>query len=46
MKSTPRPRQDAGLTDVMTLAVDTDGVLASPLFPGLRIALRDVFRCR
>ncbi len=41
-----RPRADAGLTDVTTLSVDADGVLESPLFPGLCISLRDVFRGR
>jgi len=41
-----RPREGAGLTDVMTLTVDAGGVLASPLFPGLRIPLRGVFRGR
>jgi Uma2 family endonuclease len=38
-----RPRPGTGLTDVTTLTVDADGVLASPLFPGLDIPLRDVF---
>ena len=41
-----RPRADAGLTDVTTLTVDADGVLESPLFPGLELPLRDVFRGR
>jgi len=41
-----RPRADAGLTDVTTLTVDAHGELESPLFPGLRIPLRDVFRGR
>jgi Uma2 family endonuclease len=41
-----RPRADAGLTDVTTLTADAGGTLASPLFPGLRIPVRDVFRGR
>ena len=42
-----RPRAGAGLTDVTTAsAVAADGVLESPLFPGLRLPLRDVFRGR
>ena len=41
-----RPRADAGLTDVTTLTVDAGGTLESPLFPGLRIPVRDVFRGR
>jgi Uma2 family endonuclease len=41
-----RPRAGAGLTDVTTLTVDAGGVLESPLFPGLRLPLRDVFRGR
>ena len=41
-----RPRAGAGLTDVTTLTADAHGVLESPLFPGLRIPLRDVFRGR
>jgi Uma2 family endonuclease len=41
-----RPRADAGLTDVTTLTLEASGVLESPLFPGLRIPLRDVFRGR
>lgn len=41
-----RPRPDAGLTDVTTLTLDAGGRLESPLFPGLRIPLRDVFRRR
>ena len=39
-----RPRADAALTDVTTLTADAGGTLESPLFPGLRIPLRDVFR--
>ena len=35
-----------GLTDVTTLTVEAAGILESPLFPGLRIPLRDVFRGR
>jgi hypothetical protein len=42
----PAPRSDAGLTDVTTLTVEAAGVLESPLFPGLRIPLHDVFRGR
>ena len=41
-----RPRAGAGLTDVATLTFEAGGVLESPLFPGLRIPLRDVFRGR
>jgi len=41
-----RPRADAGLTDMTTLTSDADESLESPLFPGLRIQLRDVFRRR
>ena len=41
-----RPRAGAGLSDVTTLTVDAGGVLESPLFPGLRLPLRDVFRGR
>ena len=41
-----RPRAGAGLTDVATLTLEAGGVLESPLFPGLRIPLRDVFRGR
>ena len=41
-----RPRPDAGLTDVITATVAAGGVLESPLFPGLRVPLRDVFRER
>jgi Uma2 family endonuclease len=40
-----RPRAGAGLTDVTTSTAAAGDVLASPLFPGLRIPLRDVF-CR
>ena len=39
-----RPRAEAGLTDVTTLALTSDDVLESPLFPGLQIPLREVFR--
>jgi len=38
-----RPRADAGLTDVTTLALTSDDVLESPLFPGLQVPLREVF---
>jgi Uma2 family endonuclease len=41
-----RPRAGGGLTDVTTSTLEGGGVLASPLFPGLRIPLRDVFRGR
>jgi Uma2 family endonuclease len=41
-----RPRVDAGLTDVTTLTSGAGATLNSPLFPGLRIRLRDVFRRR
>ena len=41
-----RPRAGAGLTDVTTLTLDAGATLESPLFPGLRIPLRDVFRGR
>ena len=41
-----RPRAGAGLTDVTTLTLDAGATLDSPLFPGLRIPLRDVFRGR
>jgi Uma2 family endonuclease len=39
-----RPRSDAGLTDVTVHALASDDVLESPLFPGLKLRLRDVFR--
>jgi Uma2 family endonuclease len=38
-----RPESGAGLADVITLAAASGDVLKSPLFPGLRIRLRDVF---
>ena len=41
-----RPRAGAGLTDVATLTVAAGDILESPLFPGLRIPVRDVFRGR
>ena len=41
-----RPRADAGLTRVRTWTLEADGVLESPLFPGLRLPLHDVFRRR
>jgi len=41
-----RPAPDAGLADVRPLTLAADDVLESPLFPGLRIALRDVFQTR
>ena len=39
-----RPRSDAGLTDVTVHALASGGILESPLFPGLKVRLRDVFR--
>ena len=39
-----RPRSDAGLTDITVLALASDDVIESPLFPGLKLRLRDVFR--
>ena len=39
-----RPRADAGLTDVAVLTLAKDEMLASPLFSGLKIPLREVFR--
>jgi Uma2 family endonuclease len=41
-----RPRADAGLTRVTTWTLEANGALESPLFPGLRLPLRDVFRRR
>jgi len=41
-----RPRAGGGLTDVATTTAEAGDVLESPLFPGLRIPLRDVFRLR
>ncbi len=41
-----RPRAGSGLTDVTTLGLAGGGVLQSPLFSGLKIPLRDVFRPR
>jgi Uma2 family endonuclease len=41
-----RPQSEAGLTDVTTLTLDAGATLDSPLFPGLRLPLRDVFRGR
>ena len=41
-----RPRADAGLSDVATLTVAAGDILESPLFPGLRIPVREVFRNR
>lgn len=41
-----RPCADAGLTRVTTWTLEANGVLESPLFPGLRLPLRDVFRRR
>jgi hypothetical protein len=41
-----RPRADAGLTDVTVLTLAKGVALESPLFPGLQIPLREVFRGR
>ena len=41
-----RPRANAGLTDVAVLTLAKGETLESPLFPGLQIPLRDVFRGR
>ena len=41
-----RPRADAGLTDVAVLTLAKGETLESPLFPGLQIPLREVFRGR
>jgi len=41
-----RPGPEACLTDVHTLTLADGGVRRSPLLPGLRIPLRDVFRPR
>ena len=41
-----RPDSGAGLTDVISLAAAAGDVLKSPLFPGLRIRLRGLFRLR
>ena len=41
-----RPRAGAGLTDVTVLTLVDHGILESPLFPGLQIPLREVFRRR
>ena len=41
-----RPNAGGGLTDVTTATAAAGDVLESPLFPGLRIALREVFRGR
>jgi len=41
-----RPGADGGLTDVTVLNLAKDEMLASPLFPGLTIPLRGVFRGR
>jgi len=39
-----RPGADAGLTDVTVLTLAKGETLESPLFPGLQIPLREVFR--
>jgi Uma2 family endonuclease len=41
-----RPRPDAALTHVTTATLAADATLESPVFPGLRIPLREVFRGR
>ena len=41
-----RPHAGGGLTDVTTASASAADVSRSPLFPGLRIPLRDVFRGR
>ena len=41
-----RPRAGAGLTDAITATAAGGDVLESPLFPGLQVPLRDVFRGR
>jgi len=41
-----RPQADAGLADLTTAAAASGDVLTSPLFPGLRLPIRDVFRGR
>ena len=39
-----RPRANAGLTDVTVLTLAKGETIESPLFPGLQIPLREVFR--
>ena len=41
-----RPGADAGLTDVTVLTLAKGATIESPLFPGLQIPLREVFRGR
>jgi len=41
-----RPHAGAGLTDAAVHALADDDALESPLFPGLKLRLRDVFRGR
>ena len=41
-----RPRAGAGLTDMTTATLAAGDALESPLFPGLRIPLTEVFRNR
>jgi Uma2 family endonuclease len=41
-----RPRPDTGLTDVTVLTLAKGETLESPLFPGLQVPLREVFRGR
>ena len=41
-----RPRADAGLTDLTVLTLTKGATLESPLFPGLQIPLREMFRGR
>jgi hypothetical protein len=39
-----RPRSDAGLIDATLYALVGNDVLESPLFPGLKLRLRNIFR--
>jgi Uma2 family endonuclease len=41
-----RPRAGAGLTEVTVLTLAKGETLESPLFPGLQVPLREVFRGR
>jgi Uma2 family endonuclease len=41
-----RPRAGAGLTDVTVLTLAKGETIESPLFPGLQVLLREVFRWR
>jgi Uma2 family endonuclease len=44
MATLRRKHAEAGLTDVTTATFEAADVLESPLFPGLRIPLCEVFR--